>query len=134
MTVILDQVQEPARRDLRPIPVRPSHGGKKMHSESKITYLFRVIILSAFLLITPTMNNVFAEIIPQGRRIDWSQAGILGSIPHRTTICATTNVVTYGNGTTDATSAIKNAIDGFPANQVVYLPAGTYRVSSVTFR
>ena len=72
----------------------------------------------------------FAEIIPQERRIDWSQAGIPGGIPNRTTICATINAVTYGNGTTDATAAIQNAIDNCPANQVVYLPAGTYKVSS----
>jgi len=72
----------------------------------------------------------FAEIIPQERQIDWTQAGIPGGIPNRTTICATINAATYGNGSTDATAAIQNAIDNCPANQVVYLPAGTYKVSS----
>ena len=87
-------------------------------------------ILPAFLLCAIAMNNASAEIIPQDRRVDWSQAGIPGGIPNRTTICATINATTYGNGTTDATTAIQNAIDDCPANQVVYLPAGTYKVSS----
>jgi hypothetical protein len=72
----------------------------------------------------------YAEIIPQDRRIDWSQAGIPGGIPNRTTICATINAATYGNGTTDATAAIQNAIANCPADQVVYLPAGTYLLTS----
>jgi len=76
------------------------------------------------------IHHSCAEIIPQDRRIDWSQAGIPGGIPNRTTICATINAAIYDNGTTDATAAIQNGIDNCPANQVVYLPAGTYKVSS----
>ena len=101
-----------------------------MTSKMKITCRFQMIILSALVLSATAMNNASAEIIPQDRRIDWSQAGIPGGIPHRTTICATINAATYGNGTTDATNAIQNAINNCPANQVVYLPAGTYKVSS----
>lgn len=103
-----------------------------MKSGPKITWLFQTFFLSAFLLSSPVINDVFAEIIPQDRRIDWSQAGIPGGIPQRTTICAAINAITYGNGTTDATAAIQNAINSCPANQVVYLPAGTYSVSSPT--
>jgi len=62
--------------------------------------------------------------------------GIPGGIPAVTTVYTTINAATYGNGTTDATAAINNAIQaagnaaastGIP--QVVFLPAGTYRVS-----
>jgi hypothetical protein len=58
--------------------------------------------------------------------VDWTLAGIPGGIPKRTKIFKTLDAATYGNGTTDATTAIQNAIDTCPENQVVYLPAGTY--------
>jgi hypothetical protein len=66
------------------------------------------------------------DIIPPDRKIDWSQAGIPGGIPDRTTVCATINSVVYGNGVTDARAAIQDAIDNCPDGQVVYLPVGTY--------
>jgi len=68
-------------------------------------------------------------IMAQERRTTWNP-GIAGGIPSRTTICATINAATYGNGTTDATAAIQSAITGCPAGQVVYLPAGTYATTA----
>ena len=68
--------------------------------------------------------------IPDARKIDWSKTGVPGGIPNRTTIYATINAATYGNGTTDASGVINTAIANCPANQVVYLPAGTYRLNS----
>ena len=70
-----------------------------------------------------------SNIIAPDRRTSWNP-GIPGGIPSRTTLCATLNAATYGNGTTDATSAIQAAINACPEGQVVYLPAGTYRVTS----
>lgn len=70
------------------------------------------------------------EIIPVDRKIDWSYAGIPGGIPERTTICATIDNAVYGNGTTDATAAIQDALNNCPDEQVVYLPQGTYKISS----
>src|SRR5207245_11377326 len=66
------------------------------------------------------------DIISADRRIEWSQAGVLGGILNRTTICATLNL--------GATSAeINNAIAAC-TNGVVYLNAGTYDLSSgITF-
>ncbi|NTV37705.1 MAG: hypothetical protein HGA82_00670 [Anaerolineales bacterium] len=52
--------------------------------------------------------------------------GIPGGIPERTSICATIDSATYGNGSTDATSAIQAALDSCPDGQVVYLPEGIY--------
>ena len=69
------------------------------------------------------------EIIPPDRRIDWSHAGIPGGIPERKTVCATIDSGVYGNGVTDATEAIQNAIDSCPDRQVVYVPEGTYITS-----
>lgn len=76
-----------------------------------------------------------ASPIPEGRRIDWSNTGVPGGIPNRTTIFATIDADTYGNGTTDAGSVINAASAECPADQVVYLPRGTYRLnSSINFR
>lgn len=69
------------------------------------------------------------EIIPNDRKIDWSHAGIPDGIPARTTVCATIDSAVFGNGATDATNAIQEALDGCPDEQVVYLPPGAYLVS-----
>lgn len=66
------------------------------------------------------------DLIPPDRRIDWTLAGIPGGIPARSTVCAVIDAATYGNGVTDATAAIQDALGHCPAGQVVYLPAGTY--------
>src|SRR5271166_8751 len=68
-------------------------------------------------------------IIPPSNQIDWTQSGIPGGIPNRTTIYSTINAATYGTDSTDATAAIQNALNSCPANQVVYIPAGTYRIN-----
>lgn len=69
------------------------------------------------------------EIIPAGRKIDWSYAGIPGGIPERTSVCATIDSAVYGNGTKEATDAIQKALDSCPDGQVVYVPQGTYIVN-----
>ncbi len=77
-----------------------------------------------------TGSSTAADIIPPDRKINWSNTGIPGGIPDRTVICATINSALFGNGITDATSAIQNALDACPDEQVVYLPAGTYLINS----
>jgi len=69
------------------------------------------------------------DIIPNERRIDWSQVGIPGSIPGRTVICAFIYSAAYGNGVADATTAIQAALDSCPDGQVVFIPEGTYLTS-----
>jgi len=72
-----------------------------------------------------------AQVIPQARRIAW-QPGVSGGIPARTTICANvkTSYGARGDGVADDTTPIQNAINACPAGQVVYIPAGTYRLNS----
>ena len=53
-----------------------------------------------------------------------------GGIPNRTTVCATIQASTYGNGATDAVAGINAAIAGCPAGQVVQLSAGTFQTNS----
>jgi len=70
-----------------------------------------------------------AEIIPPDRRIDW-QPGIEGGIPDRTTICADVQADhgAVADGSTDDSGAFQAAIAACPEGQVVFIPAGTYRL------
>jgi hypothetical protein len=62
-------------------------------------------------------------IINAARCADWSRAGVEGGIPHRTTIYKTLDP----GATADQINA---AIAACPGDQVVYLNAGTYNLSS----
>jgi hypothetical protein len=79
---------------------------------------------------------VFGDIIPPERRTDWSSAGIPGGIPERTIIfCDVTQSIpgtsrkAIGDGIADDTDAIETAIKLCPKDQVVFLPAGVYRIT-----
>lgn len=61
-------------------------------------------------------------IIAPSRMIDWSQSGVIGGIPNRTTICATLSPGA-------SASQINSAISSCPSGGVVYLNAGTYNLS-----
>ena len=61
----------------------------------------------------------------------WEQAGVEGGIPNRTAICANVTEARYAadkTGTISAVSAIQRAIDDCRDGQVVYVPAGTYKI------
>jgi hypothetical protein len=74
--------------------------------------------------------SIHAEIISLDRRIDWSQPGVPGGIPHRVTMYKTIRAETFGNGSIDATSAIQTALDECPDGQVVVLGTGKYKIMS----
>jgi hypothetical protein len=66
----------------------------------------------------------WSGIISPSRAIDWSNVGIPGGVPDRTTIYATLNP--------GATAAqINEAIASCPGSQVVFLNAGTYNLSGM---
>jgi hypothetical protein len=86
-------------------------------------------------------NHLWSGIVDPTRAIDWSTAGIPGGIPNRTTICATINASTYGNGSTDATAGIQAALNSCASGDVVSLSSGTFLIdgglsipSNVTLR
>ena len=81
------------------------------------------LLLAFALLLGLSTSSQAQTVIDASRRINWSQAGVSGGIPVRTTTCATLN--------TGATAAqINNAIASCPSGQVVKLNAGTYTLSS----
>jgi len=68
-------------------------------------------------------------LLPPDRMTVWNP-GVAGGIPSRSTVCATVNAATYGNGSQDATNGIQAAIDACPAGQVVQLSAGTFTIGT----
>ncbi|HVU15379.1 MAG TPA: glycosyl hydrolase family 28-related protein [Candidatus Didemnitutus sp.] len=73
-----------------------------------------------------------ADIIPANRRVTW-QPGVPGGIPARTTVFADVTQSPYfadKSGAADASAKIQLAINACPVGQVVYIPAGTYRLNS----
>jgi hypothetical protein len=101
-------------------------------TEKKPSYVvlnFSNVILNVALLLGLSAGLAHTTIIPSDRMIDWTQSGIPGGIPSRTTVYSTIQASTYGNGSTDATSGIQAALDGCPSNQVVLLSSGTFRIN-----
>jgi len=89
-----------------------------MRSKYVLAFLLTLFCLS------PTLSHaqLWLGIIDPSRAVDWSNVGIPGGIPNRTTICTTLNP--------GATSAqINNAISSCPNGQVVFLNAGTYNLA-----
>ena len=87
-------------------------------------------LLMLFLL---TAVSAFAEIIPANRVAPWQgNVGVPGGIPMRTTIYK--NIVTDlgadPTGVKDCAPIIQSAINSCPARQVIYIPAGTFRLNS----
>jgi hypothetical protein len=83
------------------------------------------LISSAVLLSLPCVVSA-QVIIDNNRRIDWSQAGVRGGIPSRTTICSTLNP--------GATASQINAAIAACTGGVVFLNAGTYNLAAgITF-
>ena len=86
------------------------------------------ILLAVAFVMTQAVALVGA-IIPADRRINW-EPGVPGGIPNRTTIFATVTQAPYNannSGAADAATAIQNAINACPSNQVVFIPAATQR-------
>ena len=71
--------------------------------------------------------------MPPGTTIRWAPGlEFRGGIPHRTALINVKKAPydAKGDGSTDDTGAIQAAINAATANQVVYLPASTYRITN----
>ena len=87
------------------------------------------VLLSLVLSARPAV----AEIIPQDRLAPWhGNVGVPGGIPNRSKIYK--NIVTDlradPTGKKDCSAILNDAIVKCPANQVVYIPAGTFLVTA----
>ena len=67
--------------------------------------------------------------LPAESRARWARAGLVGATTNFTTVFNVKNYGAKGNGVNDDSSAIKTAISKVSAGGVVYLPAGTYRLT-----
>ena len=91
-------------------------------------FLQRVLPCAFFLA-----TSALATILPADRVFQWQgNVGVPGGIPTRTVIYK--NMVTAGaksNGSADCSAILQNAINSCPPNQVIYFPAGTYRIDNL---
>ena len=76
---------------------------------------------------TFTALSASGEVIPASRTIDWSQVGVPGGIPNRTTIHRILTQID-NTGATDVTRAIQSALNACPKDQVTLLPPGSFRI------
>jgi len=99
-----------------------SQKNKKTNVFKHITFNFAILlVLAGFASMAQATYS-----IPATRTITWGgNAGVKGDIPIRSTIYKT---LSPSGG--DDTSAIKSAISTCPADQVVKLSAGTFKISS----
>lgn len=96
--------------------------------ESRSHVRASAICLAITCVLTCT-HSAAGTIISAPNRIDWTQSGIPGGIPARKTIYSTIRAAIYGSDSIDATAAIQSALNSCPANEVVYVPAGRYRIN-----
>jgi hypothetical protein len=81
----------------------------------------RYSLLACVVLLATAASVAAQSVVDPSRSIDWSLIGA-GTIPNRTTICAT-----LSPGVTN--TQINSAISACPSGQVVFLSAGTYALS-----
>jgi len=107
---------------------------KRIYRDKGLHTRFLLVLVFLFTITISTSAVVRAAIIPPDRRVTWQgNVGVLGDIPHRITTCANVKNAPYnavGDGIADDTSAITSAITACPTGQVVYIPAGVYKISS----
>ena len=80
-----------------------------------------------------------AQVIPPNRLTDWTpgvRVGVIGGIPSNRTNLIDVTKPPYNadkTGTLDVTSVIQSAINASSVGDVMYLPAGRYRISSALY-
>ncbi len=86
-------------------------------------HAFRLALAILIVWSAPVEAALWSGIIDPERAADWRNAGVAGGIPNRTAICQT-----LSPGASAA--QINSAIAACPANQVVFLNAGTYNLTA----
>jgi hypothetical protein len=129
--IMLDFFSERCRKSIVPPRCRRVSGVRRFCdlgvSEDKLTrksIFLLILVLFLFSLYSP--GQQWVGILTPSRAINWSGAGIPGGVPTRTTICQT-----LSPGAT--TTQINAAIQSCPSGQVVFLKAGVYNLTGITF-
>lgn len=97
-------------------------------------YLIKTLLISAFCFLVSDLllpAAPWSGILDPSRAINWSTAGIPGGIPVRTTPCATIAADACGNGSTDCTATIQNALNSCLGGEVVSLGVGTFLLDGI---
>jgi hypothetical protein len=110
-------------------------------NKTKLTldYMSPLWVLRTASLLALTGFSLNAQPIPASRLVDWTagvSVGVPGGIPtNRTKLIDVTKAPfnADNSGATDTRAAIQAAIDSAVAQDVVYLPAGTYRVNGIIY-
>src|SRR5262249_4339082 len=102
---------------------------RAISSDRRISPVLVVLLLPVVSAAVPAV----AGIIPAGRTAPWQgNVGVPGGIPNRTKIYK--NIVkdlgADPTGAKDCSAIIQRAINECPKNQVVYIPAGRFRMES----
>jgi hypothetical protein len=117
---------------MRRVPSFPPKGVILFTAARKLYGPTTVVLLSLVL----SAGSAVAEIIPPDRIAPWQgNVGVPGGIPKRTIIYK--NIVTDlgadPTGKVDAAPIIKRAILSCPVGQVVYMPAGTFKIATAIY-
>lgn len=94
----------------------------------KLTHLL-LASLTLVCLTAVSDGQTWSGILDPSRAIDWSQAGVVGGIPNRTTICTTLNP---GATASQINTAISNCSGS--GGGVVSLNAGTYNIGGLNLQ
>jgi len=102
---------------------------------AKFSVLALLTVISLWM--PPIDFHLLADPLPANRRIDWSQAGVIGGIPNNYTQFCNVKVsipgstlVARGDGSTPDDAALQAAINNAPNYSYIYIPAGVYALTN----
>ena len=75
--------------------------------------------------------NLYGQVLPSHRSVNWANSGFRGTIPSPTNQISILDHGGIGDGTTDNSSAFQNAVTALGGNQgIIFFPTGNYFFSS----
>lgn len=105
------------------------------HADNRLEPWISKGLIFLGLCLAASQATLGQNLIPPSRLVDWTpgvSVGVSGGIPNRTNLIDVTKPPYNADktGVADASSTIQSAINTALSNDVVYLPAGTYRLDN----